>query len=259
MSYAAFEHLEKFFESFATLYYDTSGGVGSVVIGTTALQADLNFSADMLDQRLDAITRIPTIPLGTSSRTGSYNPFVVEWNACDTIFRKLKSRHALEFRGQYPDWILAFGSRCDWILSSILSGNIVLDTDTTNKGIGIPAKIAQTGWATFYSNWNDGFYRGSDFPKTYRIKVTGTLNGNEIGQARYSISSDGGYSWWSSDALTGTTWCDIEDGLEVRWEPGTLTGTRKQIEYGDEWSILCTPASVSSIAAGVRFRSFKVG
>jgi len=260
MSYAGFSHLDMYIEQFATLYYGNEDNpAGTMEIGTVALQTDLDFSSRRLDQRLDAIARIPVIPIGTSPKTGSYNPYIIEWNACDTIFQRLKARHALEFKGAYPEWITGFGSRCDRIVFDIMEGNIVLDTDTTNKGIGAPQKVVQVGLANFYTNWDSGYYQASDRPKTFRFKIAGTTDGNEIGQAKFSCSDDGGYSWGSIYFPTSIDWTDVASGLKIRWEPISLTGTFKQLELGDEWQVQCIPYEISSINADAKFKTFGRG
>ncbi len=260
MSYGTFSHFDRYLESFATLYYGSDDNpAGTVVIDFISLQCDLDFSARQLDQRLDAITRIPIIPIGTSSKTGSYNPYIVEWNICDVIYQKLKSRHALEFKGNYPEWITGFGSRCDRIVNDIIEGNIVLDTDTTNKGIGAPQKILQIGVANFFSNWDSGYYQASDKPKSFRFRIAGTTDGNDVGQAKFICSDDAGYSWGSIYYPTNTNWVDIASGLKIRWEPIVLTGTFKQLELNDEWQIQCIPFEIASINADSKFKTFGRG
>lgn len=261
MSYASVEHLSRFLEDFGTLYYGTRQGT-SLVFGTTEvanITADLEYSASKIDGYLMAFGRVPGVPIGTNPKNGSYSPFLIEWNAYDTIFQKLKSRHTLEFKGGYPDWILSFGSRAEKIMNSLACGEITLDIETSYTGIGYPSKVAQSGFATFYSNWNSGFYSKSDYPTTFRIKITGTSDGNEIGQTRFTVSSDDGYSWDSVDNVTGTGWIDISAGLAVRWSPGTLTGTQRQIEYGDEWKISCTPVNMRTVTGGAQFKEFGRG
>ncbi len=258
--YATFTDFEEFLEAFGTNYYGTVAGGTLDGIDITSWQAAIDSSFNRMNTMLDTIDRIPMVPIGTM-RTGVYHPALIEWNVSDVIFNKLRARHLPEYGDKLPDWMLQFGSRGKQIFNSILAGDIALDTDTTNRGIGSPISVSTKGVAAFYSNWETGFYRPSDFARTYRIKITGTNDGNLIGQARFQLSYDDGYSYSSdTEALTGTGWNTLDSGLAFRWAPyiGTL-GTNLQLELGDTWKITCIPLNINHINSGPSFKQFAVG
>ena len=260
-SYATFADVERFFEGFATHYYGHKDNLaGTLQIYTGSLADDLSFSFNKINIELSSVGRVPIIPVGTNVKLGQYHPHLVEWNAVDTIFNKLKSRHAVEFRDGLPEWMMSFATRANQIINDIVLGRVSLDTDTTTYGIGYPVEISRVGRGTFYTNWDSGFYWKSDYPKVFRLKIFATTSGNEIGEAEFKSSDNDGYSWSETLSLTGTTWIHLEGGLDVRWEPaGTLYGTQAQVEYGDEYQIKCIPANVKVINRHSNFRRIKRG
>jgi len=261
-SYATYSDLDRFLEGFATHYYgNRNNPPGTVVIDTTTLDGDLDASFNRINVLLDSIGRVPIVPVGTNVKTGYYHPHLIEWNAVDTIYNKLRSRHMTEFRDGIPDWMQNFATRANEIFNDIIAGKVVLDTDTTNRGIGYPVKVGTiVGVATFHSNWDSGFYTASDYPKIFRIKISGTTEGSAIGQAYFQISEDDGYSYDATESATGTTWISIKSGLNVRWEPAaTLYGTQAQLSLGDTWQIRCVPMNVESINSMSRFKTFRRG
>jgi len=260
MSYGAIIDFDRYFEGFATLYYGNNENLaGTVVIDTAKITDDLLTSFNKMNIMISSVGRIPLVPIGTNPKTGSYNPFLIEWNCSDTIFTKLKARHSIEYNGALPEWMMSFATRCNNILNDIQFNRIVLDTDRSRRGIGYPVPITKTGFATFYTNWDSGYYTRSDFPRSYRVKITGTSVGNSIGQAVYKISEDDGYSFDANEIVTGTQWNVFGYGLWWRWEAGTLTGTQKQLELNDEYQISCIPENIRSINSQASFRRFGRG
>ena len=260
MAYASIGHLNRYFENFGTLYYgDRDNNVGTMEIATADITADLEASFNRLNTMLDSIQRIPIVPVGTNVKTGSYNPFLIEWNCCDTIYEKLKARHIVETQGRLPEWMTYFGSRCNDIFNGIVNEKIPLDTDTTNRGIGYPITITKTGYAALFSNWDSGFYSRSDFPREYRVKIVGTTDGNGIGQAIFQVSEDGSFSFLTGTYTSGTQWLDLNHGLRVRFEHGSVTGSLSQLERLDEWKITCTPINVRNVGYSSSFKEFGRG
>lgn len=262
MSYAAFEHFETYFEQFGTGYYGSllHGDSGSLIIATNQWQIDIDASFNKINILLDSIGRIPIVPIGTNVKTGSYHPHLIEWNTVDTIFTKLKSRHSVEYKGALPEWMMSFYSRGESIFQKIQDEEIVLDTDTTNTGIGYPIPITKVGMATFYSNWDSGFYYQSEFPKFYRFKITNVSEGSSSGQAYFKYSNDDGFTWQSTEILTDSGWIAIEGGLEIRWaNTGTLFGTQVQLALNDEYKVTCIPTNIKTANSKVHVRTFRRG
>lgn len=259
MAYGTYLNFEQYLEGFATSYYGSMNDVvGTISIDFASIETDLTTSYNKLNTQLDSVERIPLVPVGTNPRTGQYNPYLIEWNCCDVIFNKLRSRHTIEYQGKLPDWMLSFATRCDNIIEDIWKGKITLDTDTTNKGIGIAQKVTTLGYATMITNWDSGFYSGSDYEKTFHFKITGTTGGNGFEQAEFSISEDNGYSYSSNKYKVGTGWINIQSGLLIRWIPPT-SGTQTLFEYNDEWKVLCTPQNTRNITRRTISRRFGRG
>lgn len=261
MSYAQIVDFRRYYERFATLYYGDSENLAATAeISTTEMQSDIDASFNKLNTILDSFNRIPIVPIGTNLKTGSYHPYLIELNACDTIYTKLRARHQSEHSAGLPDWMTSFGSRCEWILSQIAQGGIALDTDTTNRGIGYPMIMVGSGVATIFSNWDSGFYDGSEYPKEYRLKIIDTTAvGSNVGQAYFTVSADGGASFETATRTTGTDWQDIEDGFKVRWYPAATLGTNTQHVVGDEWKVDCIPVNVQHISQPSKYSTFKRG
>jgi len=273
MGYAGKGDFERFYEGFATYYYgNRDNSAGTLEISTSVLDGDIASSFDRINILLDSIGRVPIVPVGTNVRTGKHHPHLIEWNVVDTIFTKLRARHMSEFRDKLPDWMLSFATRADQIFDDIVCGRVVLDTDTTTRGIGYPVKIAGRSVADFHTNWDSGFYSAVDFPKVFRFRVSGTSEGNEIGQAKFVISEDDGYSYLTGEYETGTSWIHIKNGLSIRWKPAATLGigtvvvegtptyyNELQIEFGDVWQVKCVPMTVSGINSRSTFKTFGRG
>ena len=258
MAYAQFSDFENYLEGFGTSYYGTRDNLtGSISINTTKFQSDMDNSFNRINSILMSIDRIPLVPVGTNPRSGSYHPYLVEWNVVDTIFSKLKARHLIELNGILPEWMNDFGSRCNAIISGLVSGKITLDTDTSNTGIGMAVRVAGSGIATMYTNWDSGFYNGSDYNRIFRIKVTDFSNGSRVGQSKFVVSGDNGYSYDTALFDTGTSWVNIANGLQVRFAPGL--GTSDQFVYGDTWSVEVKPQNHNIVNRGPKFKRFSVG
>lgn len=260
MSYASFRDFETYLEGFGTNYFGTiNENTGVLSIDTSSWQDAINQSYNRINSILDSIERIPIVPVGTQPRTGSYHPYLIEWNVCDTIFMKLKSRHSPEMNNALPLWMQEFGTRAQIILDEIVSGKISFSTDTVRTGINIPQKVSVVGFGTLFDNWDFGFYNASDYPKMFHIKITGTVDGNNIGQAKFKYSEDDGVSYCETETLTGTSWIDIKDGLQIRWQPAVISGTQVQLNLNDEWKIECTPTQVRTSGFKSTFRTFGRG
>ena len=257
MPYATGEHFDRMLEGFATAYYGTQSdnGTGTVQINVSQFLSDIQMSYDKINVKLDSIDRIPVTPIGTQSN-GSHHPYLIEWNVCDTIYTKIRSRHLFEYGDNMPEWIKEFGSRSQMIESMIVSGDIVFETDTTNKGIGYPIRVTGSSIAKFYSNWDSGYYEASDYPREYHFKINDVSGGTNPNQAKFIFSKDSGISYETGTYTTGTDWIDVEKGLKVRW--GYSSGTN-QLALNDEWKITCIPVNTLSTGQSSQFKRFKRG
>jgi len=73
----------------------------------------------------------------------------------------------------------------------------------------------------------------------------------------YSI--DDGYSYIAATYATGTIWADLGYGVNVRWSPGTLTGTQVQLDYGDTWKFDVIPQNVRKQNGAITYRRYGLG
>lgn len=255
MAYATYSDLNRYFEEFVERYYGTRNSkTDTIDIDYERLQTDIELSFQKINSLLEGIERIPVVPIGTNPFTGSYNPFLIEWNACDLIYNKLKSRHAIEYANELPEWITRYGSRCVEIYENILNERILFHTDTTNRGIGYPLKINQSGYAMFMSNWETGYYTGYQHTVNYRFRIVEV--GTTINDVYFVISKDDGYSFSDERIQVATEWIDIEDGLRVRWQ---LYGTGTQFVVGDEWKVVCIPTNYRQYGGKSRYKQFLIG
>lgn len=258
MPYATPEHFERFFEGFGTAYYGTQSqnGTGTLEINLPQFQADIASSYANINIKLDGISRIPVVPVGTQSN-GSFNQYLIDWNVYDVIYTKLRARHLFQFGDNLPEWIRDFGTRSDGIEKMIRDGAVTFEADTTTKGIGYPIRVYGTSIAKFYSNWDTGYYDASDYPKQYHFKITGTTDGTNPGFAKFQYSKDSGNSYLTTELTTGTDWQSIEHGLEIRW--ALTAGTLPQLQINDEWKVTCTPVNIRSISGDSQYKTFGRG
>jgi len=256
-SYCSGEHFERFVEGFATLYYGSQeGGTGAIQIATTQLLSDISSSYNKINNVLDGFDRVQVVPIGTESN-GSYNQALIDWNALDVIYTKLVSRHWIQFQGNLPDWIAEFGSQAKRIEEQVREGYITFETDTTRKGIGYPIKLSGTPASRFFSNWDIGYYTGSDYEKEFHFKIIDTSEGTTPNTAKFVVSDNGGYSWWSGTFVAGTAWTSIVNGLAVRWE--YAVGTLPMLTVGDSWRITCVPTNKLSQGQSSSYKTFGLG
>lgn len=254
--YCTYSDFERFSEGFGTQYYGTKNEVtGTVTIATTTWDIDIESAYLKINAYLDAIPHIPIVPVGTNT-AGSYNPLLVEWNAKEVIYQRLKARHLLEYGGGLPGAILDFGSRCSEILTDIADGKVKMDTDVPTQGIGYPVRQAGTSGNVFYTNWDTGHYDGAEYSKTYQVWVNDVTAGSTVGLSKFVVSCNGGYSWDVGTFTTGTAWVDIEDGIAVRWSQ-TL-GTSHFVG-ADKWNFTCIPMNIPTKNRGAKFTRFGRG
>lgn len=260
MGYAQIVDLNRYFENFATMYYGVEVGrsVGIDVSGTSEIMTDLGHSYDKINSMLESVGRVPIVPIGTM-KNGKHHPHLVEWNCSDMIYTKLKSRHSYEFNGELPGWMTQFATRCKEIFGDIASERITFDFDNTKSGIGYPTEVIRVGRAQLVTNWDSGFYFGSDYQRNFRIKIDGTGASNSISDSTFKVSNDDGYSWTTLAEKTGTDWVGIQTGFSVRWAYGSTSGSQVQLNIGDEWRITCTPASINKVSSNARFKTFSRG
>ena len=250
-------------ENFTDDFYGTmlNGTTGTVLsTGTTKINDDILTSYRRINEYLDAIGRLHTIPIGTQADTGRYPEAVVVWNVKDVIYNKLRSRFAPQVEDALPGWIQQFGDDAESLRLDIISGNIVFrdEVSVSESGIQPPAVVTRNGNATFYNNYNRDIYTGGDFERTFVIEIDGTNSGNEIGKATFRWSYDGGVTWEDEDVDTGTAWVELTYNVQVRWEP---SGTANEIELGDRWQFRCIPEDIPSYgeSSQVRARNFYRG
>lgn len=262
-AYCGLSDLDYYCGSFLLDFYGTmlGGSTGTVfAAGSTSAVSDVRHAFRRLNERLDAMPRITTVPVGTDTETGRYPEALAEWNAKTVIWERLYSRHVQEdVRGEIPDWMSMYKTDIERIETDVNEGNIVFRADTSlgERGIQPPSIATKTGVATFYNNWDRGEpYEDDEYPRTFVVEIDGTSEGNDIGDATFKWSLDAGVTWEEEDLDTSTSWVSLHWNCKIRWSPDT--GTGNQLEAGDRWTWRCVPLETTAFGRGdtAKMRSF---
>lgn len=256
-TYVSTQDLDTLLENFVSKYYGSYiDGADDVTIGTQ-YSVDLSNSYQQANEWLSGVNSIKTVPIGTQS-DGNY-PFNVRMLQGNLmIYHRLLGAHYGEFSDGIPGWIRVYLNRANDIYSDIKNMRVVFADDITQgeSGIGQGTFVSRSGMANWYTNWETGYYRASDFAKTYSVRIDGTLSGNSIGQSTFKWSKDGGASFIGTSIVTATTWTELEEGLKIRFEP---IGTGNQLEFGDRFDIRCVPMNIQAKSGQVRNVYFRRG
>lgn len=257
-TYCSIQDLDSLLEGFVSRYYGSHiDDADDITIGTQ-FSADQTLSFSQANEWLSGITHIKSLPIATQS-DGNYPYHVRMLQGNLMIYTRLKNKHYGEFNDGTPGWINVFLSRAKDIYSDIRQQNVVFDEDITQgeSGIHFGTFVTKTGTANWYNNWENGVYKGSDYPRVYSIVIDGTTDGNVIGSATFKWSRDGGISFAAIQQTTGTQWIDLEDGIKFRW--GAVGTTASQLGYGDRYDFKVVPLNVPVKGGGVRYVTFKRG
>lgn len=258
-SYIGIADLDFVLDNFVSRYYGsfTDDDPEQPFIGTQ-FYLDLHSSFDQTNEILSSIPSIKQVPVGTQVG-GNYPHHVRMLQSNLMVWNRLRNKHYAEFTDNYPGWINAFKNTADGMIVALRKQQAIFADDTSygEAGIGIGTFTSKTGVANWYSNWETGFYRASDYPKTYVVQIDGTTSGNVIGSATFKWSKNGAFTWEDELQETSSEWVELEDGLAIRWE-NVGTGTM-QLSVGDRFEVRCTPQNVPQKGGGLRFTTFKRG
>jgi len=180
------------------------------------------------------------LPISTNV-DGEYPWALREWESLWTVYYLLKRRTRGESPTE-PEWIRAFWEEGSQIAVDIKEGKIALEVDRAPFQCGIqPATaVATQGSAIFHSNWQgyEGRYNGTEYEKTYVVKITSQGSKGELFEAEFKWSDNGGVTFYSGTNCS-TSWNQIgSENIFIRWE---LTGTASQCFIGDTWKFKAIP------------------
>lgn len=264
LAYCALSDLGKHFDEFLDSYYGTEAA------GSTAAIADLNRHYRIINDFLDSLGRFKRIPIGTQA-DGSYPQSLIDLNAVSLISEKLLAVHAGELATEIPAWILQYITTRKEIRDMIAEGEIIFEEEISvgELGVGAPLVVSKgtDSKGDVDSNW-DGYsgqvawheqtelrpafrqiwgvtkgYQGEDFPRWYHIKIDGTSSGNEIEEASFKWSMDGGISWEETGITTDDDWIYLDWGVFVRF---TFSAGTSHLNMNDEWKFYCVPQRITA-------------
>ena len=245
-SYAEPYDLNFFFENFVEDFYEAG------TFGTQQCHDELSRVFKRINDILHGFDHIATLPVPRQTN-GSYPESLIEWQSRWLIYQRLVGRYGNTWGDQTPRWVEEFKTISDAIRDEIEMGNIIFSDQlaTGQYGLTPPSTATQRGMAVFHNSYNmEPFpYLGADYTRSYRIVIDGTSAGNGVGQSTFKWSNDNGVSFSELRVSTGTSWTELEDNVNIRWEAArSLTGTQKQIEYGDEWYFNAIPDTYAMVA-----------
>jgi hypothetical protein len=199
-----------------------------------------------VNSALEAMGYKLPLKVGTN---GVYDQPLRDWVAYETIYRIVSARQGAYLRnGEEKPWFYEFQTQADRIHSKFKKKEYSLfrDSNPADAGIGIATKVVGTSYIQMETNWKgygSGF-DGSDFERTWVVETVGTGTYGRINEATFKWSNDGGLSFFGTDSNYGTSsfdWIPLANGVQVRFHPGTYTGSAGLWDVGDKWQFTTTP------------------
>lgn len=183
---------------------------------------------------------------------GVYDQSLRDWNAWDSIYRIVSPRAISQSRStDEVFWFDYYKKRADEIWDKFRKKQIVLNVQTAPGEVGIMAgtKISGTLYGQMETNW-EGYgkgFQGADFPRTWRVEITGTGTSGGLTEGTYRWSRDNGVTWDGTNALTDTGWVHLADEVYIRFHRGTyLGGTNGMWTTSDVWNFRTAPLKIST-------------
>jgi len=277
-AYCGTSDLDRYYENFVLFGYGTYSAAGgdfpSGTVFGTAVQDDMNFAFDEINDELYSIGKIKQIPVGTQAN-GKYPSSMIKWNSYLTIYNKLKARHISEHdEDELPAYVQHYKDECVAIRNGIITGDIVFEEDVSisESGIGKPEIIDWSGHGTGWlpiSNWNTGdVYQKAGEDIHYYFKSTAAANLTTATCATFAVrkgSPDvqpfGTYTLGIDGGFT-----NIEYGLKARikidqprYVDGTmLSAIEGTVTSGAEFRVRCVAPNIMSYGDSHYIKSFRL-
>jgi hypothetical protein len=188
------------------------------------------------------------LPLRTGTH-GLYDQPIRDWAAYEAVYRIVSSRQgAFQRNLDEEPWFKEFQAQADRIHTKFKKKEYSLfrDSNPSDAGIGMATKVVGTSYIQMETNWKgygSGF-DGSDFERLWVVEAVGTGTYGRINEATFKWSMDGGLSFFGTDVTYGTSsydWIPLSNGVQIRFHPGTYTGSAGLWNVGDKWQFTTTP------------------
>lgn len=206
-------------------------------------------SYNFVNQQLLNLGYNAPVRKGTS---GIYDQALRDWNAWDSIYRIVAPRAISQSRPtDEGHWFDYYKKKADEVWDKFRKKQIVLNVQSAPGEVGIMegTKISGTLYGQMETNW-EGYgkgFLGADYPRTWRIEMTGTGTEGGLSEGTFRWSKDNGISWEGTNALTDTNWVYLADEVYVRFHRGTYTGgTTGMWTTSDTWQFRTAPLKIST-------------
>lgn len=206
-------------------------------------------SFNFINQQLLNLGYDAPVRAGTS---GFFDQSLRDWNAWDSIYRIVTPRAISQSRStDEGHWFDYYKKKADELWDKFRKKQIVLNVQSAPGEVGIMAgtKVAGTLYGQMETNW-EGYgkgFLGDDFPRTWRVEMTGTGTAGGLTEGTFRWSKDNGVSWEGTNALTDTKWVYLADEVYIRFHRGTYTGgTTGMWSTSDAWTFRTAPLKIST-------------
>jgi hypothetical protein len=211
-------------------------------------------SFNFINQQLLNLGYDAPVRKGTS---GYYDQSLRDWNAWDSIYRIVMPRAISQSRpNDEGHWFDYYKNRSNELWNKFRKKEVVLNVQTSPGEVGIMAgtKVSGTLFGQMETNW-EGYgkgFLGADYPRTWRVEMTGTGTEGGLTEGTFRWSKDNGISWCGTNAITDTNWIYLADEVYVRFHRGTYTGgTTGMWTTSDVWTFRTAPLKISTGGRGV--------
>jgi len=178
---------------------------------------------------------------------GLYDQSLRDMNAWMAIHAIVQEKQVNRGLGEDEEpWYKTFKDNALSIYDDIAKKRIVFRDQVSASESGIERATRSLGSSegTMVTNWDRSYgkgFRGADYPKTWKVQITGTGTAGELNECIFKWTNN---DWIGSS--TGTTnigWIGLGDEVYIRWSKGNATGSTNLMVAGDEWQFDTNPTS----------------
>lgn len=181
-------------------------------------------------------------PRKKNADDGQYDASLRAMNAWFAIYDMVAEDQVNRVPNDEEPWYNKFWLEGTKIWSDIDKNRIVFSDQVSpaESGITEPVRTAGSSIGTLRNNWDNSYgdgFTGDDFERKWLFQVIGTST--DLGTALVKWSMDNGISYGTM--TSGYDWTELDDGVWVRFDIGTATGTAGILANGDAWSFTTMP------------------